>query len=68
MDCGDGVTHVTPIVDGYSVKGSINRMDLGGRDITNYLARLLRKSGTILHTSAEMEIVRNIKETKCCMW
>lgn len=36
-----------------------------GRDITDHLQLLLRKSGYYLHTSAEKEVVRTIKEKTC---
>lgn len=35
------------------------------RDVTDHLQLLLRKSGHHLHTTAEREVVRIIKE-KCC--
>jgi hypothetical protein len=35
------------------------------RDVTDHLQLLLRKSGHHLHTTAEKEVVRTIKE-KCC--
>jgi centractin len=35
------------------------------RDVTDHLQLLLRKAGHHLHTSAEREVVRTIKE-KCC--
>lgn len=35
------------------------------RDVTEHLQLLLRKSGHHLHTTAEREVVRMIKE-KCC--
>ncbi len=38
---------------------------MAGRDVTDYLQLLLRKSGHTFHTSAEMEIVRDIKEKMC---
>ncbi len=41
---------------------SIRRIDVAGRDITEYLQLLLRKSGYVFHTSAEKEVVRMIKE------
>ena len=41
---------------------SIQRIDVAGRDVTEYMQLLFRKSGYVLHTSAEKEIVRNIKE------
>lgn len=41
---------------------SIRRIDVAGRDVTEYLQLLLRKSGYVFHTSAEKEVVRLIKE------
>lgn len=41
-------------------------MDLGGRDITKYLQLLLRRSGYNFYTTAELEVVRLIKES-CCV-
>ena len=41
---------------------SIRRVDVAGRDVTEYLQLLLRKSGYVFHTSAEKEVVRTIKE------
>ena len=35
---------------------------MAGRDVTEYLQTLLRKSGYVFHTSAEKEVVRHIKE------
>lgn len=41
---------------------SIRRVDVAGRDVTEYMQLLFRKSGYVFHTSAEKEIVRTIKE------
>jgi centractin len=65
LDSGDGVTHSVPVYGGFSISSAIQRIDIAGRDVTEYLQLLLRKSGTVLYTSAEKEIVRNIKEKHC---
>lgn len=65
LDCGAGITHAVPVYEGYSIPYATVRSDFGGRDITNHLQLLLRKSGHLFHTSAEREIVREIKETQC---
>lgn len=62
LDSGDGVTHAVPVYEGFSMPSSIRRIDVAGRDVTEYLQTLLRKSGYVFHTSAEKEVVRMIKE------
>ncbi|EFC40698.1 actin-related protein 1 [Naegleria gruberi] len=63
LDSGDGVTHCVPIYDGFAIPNAITRIDVAGRDITNYLQLLLRKSGYNFHTSSEIEVVKSIKES-----
>ena len=41
---------------------SIMRVDVAGRDVTRYLRLLLRKEGLDFHTTAEFEMVRQLKE------
>ncbi|KAJ3359506.1 actin-2 [Allomyces macrogynus ATCC 38327] len=65
LDSGDGVTHAVPVYDGFAIPHAIRRIDVAGRDITQYLQVLLRKNGYAFHTSAEMEVVRVIKEKTC---
>lgn len=62
VDAGDGVTHSVPVYEGYSLPHAINRLDLAGRDLTTWMGECLKDEGTALVTSAELEIVRNIKE------
>ncbi|KAK0894332.1 Centractin [Friedmanniomyces endolithicus] len=63
LDAGDGVSHAVPVYEGFAITNSIRRIDVAGRDVTEHLQTLLRKSGSVFHTSAEKEIVKQIKET-----
>ena len=65
VDVGDGITQACPVVDGYSIRDATKRVSFGGRDVTRYLQHLLRQHGTFLETSAEFEIVKQIKQERC---
>lgn len=65
LDAGDGVSHAVPVYEGFAMPNSIRRIDVAGRDVTEHMQLLFRKSGLVFHTSAEKEVVRSIKEKTC---
>lgn len=65
FDCGDGVSHTVPVYEGYMLPHATQRMNLAGRDITNYLQRLVTERGYSFNTSAEHQIIRDVKEELC---
>ena len=47
---------------GFCINAAVDRMNLSGRNLTEYMRKLLMGAGYMLSSSAEMEIVKDIKE------
>ena len=41
IDCGDGVTHISPVYEGFFLPHLTKKLKIGGRDITKYLQEVL---------------------------
>jgi actin-related protein len=66
LQSGEDITHAVPIYEGHAMPEATCTMQLGGKHITEYLAKLLvRDHEIVLTTSVEMDIVRDIKEKRC---
>uniref|UniRef100_A0A3B4ZV54 Actin-related protein 2-A-like n=1 Tax=Stegastes partitus TaxID=144197 RepID=A0A3B4ZV54_9TELE len=79
VDSGDGVTHICPVYEGFSLPHLTRRLDIAGRDITRYLIKndfttsvkmnikktLLLLRGYAFNHTADFETVRMLKEKLC---
>ena len=65
LDSGDGVTHCIPVAYGYILHPKIKRLDIAGRHITNQLIKLLQIKGYAFNSTADFELIREIKEKYC---
>lgn len=65
-DSGDGVTQILPIYDGFKINHGMRKIPIGGRNITNFMARLfLFERAYECDSSAKKDIMREIKEKLC---
>ena len=72
LDVGESVTHAVPVLDGRTLSALepdsgapqriVQRLSVGGHHLTNYMHMLLSKRGCNFTTTAELEIVQDIKE------
>ncbi|KAJ5073820.1 actin [Anaeramoeba ignava] len=65
IEIGDGVTHSVPIYESYVLNHSVLRMDIAGRDLTDYLMKIMTERGYAFTTAYEREIIKDVKEKLC---
>ncbi|CDW73472.1 UNKNOWN [Stylonychia lemnae] len=62
---GASVTHTIPIKDGLVIQPAVGRVELGGTDLTKYFAKRLAEKGFAFSSPAELDIVKQMKESHC---
>ncbi|XP_069127406.1 actin-5-like [Argopecten irradians] len=65
LDNGHGITNVVPVYENHALPYAIPRVDFSGRDLTDYLMRMLTERGYSFTTINERDIARDIKEKFC---
>ncbi|XP_074267945.1 actin-11-like [Silene latifolia] len=62
LDSGEGVSHIVPIYEGYTLQHAMARLSMAGCDITDYLKKILTEKGCSVTTNIGRKIARDIKE------
>ncbi|KAD3640311.1 hypothetical protein E3N88_29534 [Mikania micrantha] len=62
LDIGDGMSQFVPVYEGHMLPHGPVRHNLGGRDLTLYLMKILLERGYVFNNAVEQEIARDIKE------
>jgi actin len=65
VESGEGLSWIVPIIDGKVVAHAVQRLTLSGKDVSEYLRTLLLGYGVNITSSAQREILREIKEQNC---
>ena len=62
---GDGVGHTVPVYEGYAIRDAANRMDMGGRDMSDYLQKIIHERGYNWTPVTSRETLNDMKERLC---
>ena len=57
LDSGESISHVVPIFEGYAIPHATVKIPLAGRDLTNYMRKILKERGITFNQQSESHIV-----------
>ena len=65
VDCGYGMCQVVPITEGFTLQHSSLRLNCAGKDVDDYLTKLLMENGYSFNTKSQLLEVEQMKEKMC---
>lgn len=66
VDCGYDISHTVPIYEGFALPHAIREFNIAGKELTEYLRiQLIQKGFEYASSSNNMEVINEIKESKC---
>ena len=61
VDVGHGTICITPVYNGFALKNATTRLEFGGKDLTDYLLKLLNTERGCCFTVADFNLIEEIK-------
>ena len=65
LELGEGVSQFCPILDGYSVCNAVERIDFGGKDLSDFMEKILMDTGKRF-TTVEEKFMPNVIKVRTC--
>lgn len=65
LDIGDNIATATPIYEGHALPHAMTQLDIGGKDLTDYLVKMLHQRPEGCDSSYTYEVIHDIKEKLC---
>jgi len=65
LDSGDGCTHCIPVCQGFIQEHCVKKLNLAGSHVTTHLIKCLMLRGYAFNSTADFELLREIKEKMC---
>ena len=62
IDAGESTTDIAPVFECFTMTHLLQRVDVGGRHVNEYMKKLFNQQGIVLPSTSEKEILRDVKE------